>query len=158
MRSLNIRSSVQKYDFVGKTDYDAKHDVTTCWCEAVASVVRFTATLVEVLHVDDDRCRFGRPDWLPELIKAFKAGLSCPCVLPRQIRACRVRPIPINQALLSRSRGRVIYYNIFLKQNEASNFSKQAGNHVSSLFVAPDNCNYLKFITRHSFQFFRESF
>ena len=156
MRSLNIRSSVQKYDFVGKTDYDAKHDVTTCWCEAVASVVRFTATLVEVLHVDDDRCRFGRPDWLPELIKAFKAGLSCPCVLPRQIRACRVRPIPINQALLSRTRGRVIYYKIFLKQNEASNFSKQAGNHVSSLFVAPDN--YLKFITPHSFQVHRENF
>ena len=69
-------------------------------------------------------------------------------MLPRQIRACRVRPIPINQALLSRTRGRVIYYKIFLKQNEASNFSKQAGNHVSSLFVAPDN--YLKFISPHS--------
>ena len=77
-------------------------------------------------------------------------------MLPRQIRACRVRPIPINQALLSRTRGRVIYYKIFMKENEASNFWKQAGNHVSSMFAAPDN--YLTFITPHSFQFYRENF
>ena len=62
MLCSSVGSSVQNMILSGKTDYDVKHDVTTCWCEAVASVVRFTATLVEVLHVDDDRCRFGRPD------------------------------------------------------------------------------------------------